>query len=609
MATAYFSADDVISCCICLGPFTDPRTLPCGHTFCLRCLQRHIDSSVNENTFKCPNCRAVVDIRDQNRPSTSSAEQFPCVVALADALDAIRQLNLRDVPITIAETHPHRYQISSVCKQLKWMGKFLKTSMESEIERLQCGVDMSAVEVADDITRRRGELIRDFIADGNQEQDDVDDYMVTIDKEHDKIKKELNKACISLKIDMFQLFSQHQHFIDESERMINLCERLLNSRSETDIQNNISKLNKIQYIISDFVAQIPSKGKIRDLKLSLTESKKTTVGACSVDIGEIVKSDIKALIEAHRINVDMSAIQIDTQTYGKTDAMTRIQAVIPDTPTSQTDTRTDRRRDSMKRMKTLYTKVSSDRYDPELQSLLVLEGERTKKIVVIDCSNFCVKCFCSETSALRSKYDLSSLPGGLAKLSDQQVLVALPFEQNILDLNIQEDIRLTGTLKTVKPYSYIAVLPGNWLVVSGGWHGQYVDILNVRGHVIQSFPCDLIPHPGCLTVKGDSLIFVSENQIVQCVTLSEHITWQSRDSERLRHPVGVACDIEEFSYVCDDERNCIVQLSRDGEIIRDVITDQDGLSKPWHICYDQDHFYVAQENGDIIIFTWYKASM
>ena len=42
---------------------------------------------------------------------------------------------------------------------------------------------------------------------------------------------------------------------------------------------------------------------------------------------------------------------------------------------------------------------------------------------------------------------------------------------------------------------------------------------------------------------------------------------------------GVACDMEEFVYVCNQNTNCIVQLSRDGQVIRDVITAHDGLSR------------------------------
>ena len=43
------------TCSCCQGPFTDPRVLPCLHTFCLQCIKglRKEDSSLT-----CPQCRA-----------------------------------------------------------------------------------------------------------------------------------------------------------------------------------------------------------------------------------------------------------------------------------------------------------------------------------------------------------------------------------------------------------------------------------------------------------------------------------------------------------------------------------------------------------------------
>lgn len=59
--------DDMTTCCICTEVYTDPKTLPCSHTFCMKCLQ--------ENGFKtnkgpgdempCPICRQGFKIPPQ----------------------------------------------------------------------------------------------------------------------------------------------------------------------------------------------------------------------------------------------------------------------------------------------------------------------------------------------------------------------------------------------------------------------------------------------------------------------------------------------------------------------------------------------------------------
>ncbi|XP_067913989.1 E3 ubiquitin-protein ligase TRIM65 isoform X2 [Heterodontus francisci] len=49
--------EDKLSCAICLDIFTDPVTTPCGHNFCMRCLQGHLDSQSSAGPFDCPTCR------------------------------------------------------------------------------------------------------------------------------------------------------------------------------------------------------------------------------------------------------------------------------------------------------------------------------------------------------------------------------------------------------------------------------------------------------------------------------------------------------------------------------------------------------------------------
>ena len=138
--------------------------------------------------------------------------------------------------------------------------------------------------------------------------------------------------------------------------------------------------------------------------------------------------------------------------------------------------------------------------------------------------------------------------------------------------------------------------------------GECVDILDEGGHVIQTLPTDSIPRPTWLTVKGESLLVVTDRgKRLTCVTSSGHVTWRSHDSARLNGLWGVACDMEEFVYVCNENTNCIVQLSRDGQVIRDVITAHDGLSEPLSVCCDDDKLYVCQFNGVVKIFTWGEA--
>uniref|UniRef100_A0A8C5MSU8 Uncharacterized protein n=1 Tax=Leptobrachium leishanense TaxID=445787 RepID=A0A8C5MSU8_9ANUR len=54
------SADlrDELTCSICLNIYTDPVTLPCGHSFCRTCIGDVLDTQEGSGAYKCPECRA-----------------------------------------------------------------------------------------------------------------------------------------------------------------------------------------------------------------------------------------------------------------------------------------------------------------------------------------------------------------------------------------------------------------------------------------------------------------------------------------------------------------------------------------------------------------------
>src|SRR6218665_1452426 len=59
MATAGQELQKLRECCICLKEFTDPRMLPCIHTFCLECLKEIGDAAGKQpgESVSCPLCR------------------------------------------------------------------------------------------------------------------------------------------------------------------------------------------------------------------------------------------------------------------------------------------------------------------------------------------------------------------------------------------------------------------------------------------------------------------------------------------------------------------------------------------------------------------------
>ncbi|XP_041346811.1 tripartite motif-containing protein 5-like isoform X2 [Gigantopelta aegis] len=564
MATAS-STDDEISCSLCLEIFTDPRGLPCGHTFCLTCLQNHIDANTTDDTFMCPNCRDVVGIPDNKQPTSSWASQFKRNLALVDAIGLIKQFKICGDPRATTQQDPNRLVIESSCETIKKFSHFIEHQMTSDIERLQRSVDVSATQTAAQMQRQGDKLISEFTT--------------AVRTELEKSNSELDKCRQSVNNEIVELFIDVNRLIEESKECLKLGENLLRSTSLPDMKRHVSKFSKMQKITADYLAT--QRPEFPDLAITLVEPEKTGRKTFSAEIGRILRPDVKSIKITHKIYLQTTIFEPEVEI--------------------------NRKSDRLKHEQTINTKLQSDTKCPNLSSILVLEGQDSNKIIVTDFKNKSVKSFSSEHKTVQSLYRTTSGPWYLAKTRDHQVLVTLPEERQLLYLNVQDDIRLVKTVTTKKRYYGITVLPDDNMAVTEGLSGC-VHILNQRCGVIRSIPNKMIPNPWHLTVKGDSLVVVSyTTNIITCVSSSGQVMWVSRDSASsasFHLLCDVTCDTEQFAYVCDNGRDAIVQLSRDGEFIRDVITKEDGLKQPVSLCFAQDKLYVAEQNGKIKIFGW-----
>ncbi|XP_072320216.1 tripartite motif-containing protein 59 [Eucyclogobius newberryi] len=75
--------EEDLTCSVCYSLFSDPRVLPCSHTFCKTCLDSVLQVSSNYSLWrplrmplKCPNCRDVAEL-----PPTGT-DALPCNVSL-----------------------------------------------------------------------------------------------------------------------------------------------------------------------------------------------------------------------------------------------------------------------------------------------------------------------------------------------------------------------------------------------------------------------------------------------------------------------------------------------------------------------------------------------
>ena len=78
------SLHEEVSCSVCMTTFTDPKILPCLHTFCLHCLNGILRTSGRYDIFACPECRKEVQV-----PSSGNLQDLPTNFRMNSLLDVL----------------------------------------------------------------------------------------------------------------------------------------------------------------------------------------------------------------------------------------------------------------------------------------------------------------------------------------------------------------------------------------------------------------------------------------------------------------------------------------------------------------------------------------
>ncbi|XP_029373816.1 finTRIM family, member 86 [Echeneis naucrates] len=95
MASAW-TEEETFLCSVCLDTLKDPATLPCGHSYCLACIESHWDKGDSKRQYSCPQCRTLF----KQRPSLAKS------TLLVEAMEKLRANSLKQSSSTAASSAP-----------------------------------------------------------------------------------------------------------------------------------------------------------------------------------------------------------------------------------------------------------------------------------------------------------------------------------------------------------------------------------------------------------------------------------------------------------------------------------------------------------------------
>ena len=107
------STMDNVICQLCSKPFSDPRMLPCLHSFCCQCLQHEMEKVGPQPSIQCPNCLRTAPIPVEGANALPQNVHLAFEVEVAGYMSKI--VSACSVPCTFCVNGCHNHAVTFCC--------------------------------------------------------------------------------------------------------------------------------------------------------------------------------------------------------------------------------------------------------------------------------------------------------------------------------------------------------------------------------------------------------------------------------------------------------------------------------------------------------------
>ncbi|XP_067652631.1 E3 ubiquitin-protein ligase TRIM56-like [Haliotis asinina] len=664
MATSQKLQEHFLTCTICTEVFDNPCTLVCYHTFCRKCVVKYTKTkpeAIGAKSLLCPFCSKMTTVTSPERPIDEWADDVKPSFVIQGLLDTFGPGCKDTMNCTCChregETTPATVWCplcnDALCDACARAHSRISSTRHHDTADLSSEASIPRKRVIK-CKEHKDENIKFLCKDCRKVTCHTCcviyhrkcESVVTLESELPALKSQLLKkreSCLKTKMEMeTKVAAVKVKVISEKDQYAKMEEDIKyfgkEAREKITLMEN-KLLHELKEVSENHIEQLTADIKSGEMSVQMYRQQTELIdqvlqSECDMDVYEMYQGceagDVDAVGDVDmkkkgriaritlRQNTDGLRRTLDDLQLGEIDVQyDDVQydgTVNLETSSASQDTgKVLNLKAAPVLQESIDVRAAGDKNDAYPTDVKVFQVNGQYTVVVTDSTNKSVKSFYTRNKQRRhSKLKLSGRPWCITRLKHNQVAVTVPHARQIVTIEVNPDLVLLSTITTSKQYWGITSLTPSTLSV--GARGC-VDILDKMGHVLKSMrpvSCgkEIIDSPSFLCTTRTGKILVSDGGLkrVLCLTAEGDVvfTYPTPGNTTLGLPRGITSTSTGDILVADCYQHTVVHLTESGQFVRNILTEDDGVSHPFSICVDGgDLVYICNQfSGEIKVFTF-----